>query len=165
MVAFKYNEEEDPNIADFSKTILKSKHCPPLFSPPTAASVLKMEQKVMKVIEWRISDIVTPIILTYSLLDCFPNWDLHARRQLAKKTEIFLDGYLATGSPRHPCFSIPRWTVFALSHVLAISGTCRNVAQIASTFWNVLYPGEWRQTAPSWYDDLMESCTMRFEKK
>jgi hypothetical protein len=132
MIAFKYAEEEDPNITDFCKTI--SKRMSDFITPSTAA-VLRMEQRIMRVIEWRIADIPTPMVLTYALLDCFP-LETSAKRTLAKRAQIHLESVLMEQSDLGK-LSTERWTIAVLAQALGHfipSTTVGQCARLLSKF-------------------------------
>lgn len=162
MIAFKFNEEEDPVVADFAKTILKTPHRPSTFQIPPTASVIRMEQRMMRAINWRAQDIVNPLVLTFALLDSLhPSLDLSfaKKRKLAIMAELFLVAMLA-----HPRtllaveggFDVVRWTIFALGSVFHLHCRRREPRHFIRQLYRSLYPRQWSdaRNAPSWYDQL-----------
>lgn len=169
VIAFKYNEEEDPNITDFSRMIAKCPGAPLPFASkmlPTPHAVTRMEQKIMRTIDWRIGDIATPLVLTLALLDCLPGaWCVSAKRRIIGMTSVVLEGLLGApdASTRFP-FSMPRWTIFALGQVLSILSRQRyagSVDQYVRLLHRIIYPDVRLETdkRPPWLEALSKYAT------
>lgn len=168
LIAFKYNEEEDPNISDFARTIAKLPDAPSIFTSqalPTPSAVTRMEQRMMRTIEWKIGDIVTPLVLIMALLDTLPgSWSVSAKHRVLGLAIVVLEGLLATPNAySHLQYSLSRWTVFASSQVLfALSknDSC-SVDQYVRLLHRIIVPDAHLETEsrPSWLEALSKHTT------
>lgn len=87
LAAFKWNEEEDVEIDELARTILANAGSPNSFRRPTPVQVIRMEQRLMAALGWRLGDDVTPLVLVTALLDCIGGWGGERRMEILRKFE------------------------------------------------------------------------------
>lgn len=87
LAAFKWNEEEDVEIDELARTILANVGSPTSFRRPTPVQVIRMEQRLMATLGWRLGDEVTPLVLVTALLDCIGGWGRERRMEILRKFE------------------------------------------------------------------------------
>ena len=121
LVAFKFNEEEDIEISSFGKFISQLPSSPTSFKRPQASEVIRMEQKMIRAIGWRLADIVTPGVLINSVLECIPSFGENMRLEIAKKAEESLGRLFLLNRMDFEKFGklcLPRWVSIVVASAI-----------------------------------------------
>lgn len=91
MIAYKLNEETDPHIAPLASQLVTLMDV----RMPNVFGVLKMEQRLMKTLDWRITMHVLPMNLCLAMLDVLPDClavDLALKHAILNESECILKG-------------------------------------------------------------------------
>lgn len=167
LVAFKFNEEEDAEIAQLGEAIMNHGMAPPTFIIPTARDVIRQESKLLREIGWHIDDIVTPLSLLTAFLQCFPSLNEEATIKIRRRVECLISILLCstkTCDAMEPWWGMAHlWVTFllvvALFEKLPVNSNQMQVILDTSTYLYILFTCHHPTGSPSSKLPLMPLST------